>query len=135
MGCRVRISQFPGSLRLFKMYSGLRQQILTFPATFGRFPAMVGLRSLPAEFWPENGRKSKFFNDFLCVGKFRVEAFQRTSNQLHISFCGDSKAFYVLQPKISKFGVRTPVPKYTKMGPFLYRMSESLECKLEELCS
>ena len=135
MGCRVRISQFTGSLRLFKMYSGLRQQILTFPATCGRFPAMMGLRSLPAEFWPESGRKSKFFNDFLCVGKYRVWAFQRTSNQLHISFCDDSKAFYVLQSKFSKFGVRNHVPKYTKMGPFLYRMSEGLESKLEELCS
>ena len=135
MGCRVRISQFPVCLRLLKMYSGLREQILTFSATFGRFPARVGLRSLPTEFWPENGRKLKFFNDFLCVAKFRVGAFQRTSNQLHIPFCGVSKAFYVLQPKFSKFGVRTTVPKYTKMGPFLYRMSESLESKLEELCT
>ena len=104
----TRISQFPGSLELFQAYYSFRQQILTFPATFDRFPARIGLRPLLADFRPDNGRKSKFCKNFLCVGKMSVWAFQRTSNQVHISFSRDSKPISTSKtqtPKISNFGI------------------------------
>ena len=71
LGSRIRIWPLYDRWRHFEALGSFLNPFPHFPATLGRFPAMIGYLHHMADQWPETGRELKFFKKFLCVGKLR----------------------------------------------------------------